>query len=195
MRRAALSMLAVACAGLLLLAVPAVGATIVGTTTLVTDAESDAPDPMSRGEGVRARATVVSNLEPSRSSKDADEACPAEGCGYQLVLVDPGSLVSATETDATCETPDYVVVDASPDEQPVAGEAARVYTGQGSVPGETVSAGGDGADRLTPGVGQLCFAGPAHGDADGQNPGDAALAATQPAPIVVLYDPGAAADR
>lgn len=193
MRRAALSLLAVAATGLALATVPAVAATVlVGTTTLDDGTDRDPADPVSRGEQVRAQATVVNNLEPTRASADADGACPPEECAYQLALVDPEAVTGDAGTSAACDTRDYGVVDAAPREHVLPG-GARLYVGQGRPPRETVAGDGDGPDRVAQGVGQLCFATAAHADEDGADPGDSPLAATQPAPVVVTYDPAAEA--
>lgn len=136
---------------------------------------------------IRARGVVVDNLEPGAGPADTNAACPDAGCAYQLVVVDPAALRPADDQPppAACATLDYGVVDPDPDVADVDG--ARLFTGRGVVPRHTVDGGDDqGSQRLSRGVGQLCFATPADAGGRPADAGDGPLAATQPVPVVIL---------
>lgn len=170
-------------AGVMVAAVlPAAGSVTVGTTSLDVESAAQEATAVATGQQLRARATVVHRLEPPNAYVDADAHCPEEGCAYQLVLVDPAAV---NDGETGCDTLDYAVVDADPDEQPVAG-AAQVYTGQGPIPRETADP--DAPNALTTGVGLLCFANPAHADGLRDDAGAGPLVTTQPSPLVVVYD-------
>lgn len=137
---------------------------------------------------IRARGVVVDNLEPGAGPADTRATCPDGGCGYQCLVVDPAAMGYSQSGDPSpggCATLDYGVVDADPDVRDVDG--ARLFTGRGPLPERTVDPGGDGGSkRLSRGVGQLCFATPAHDGRSVNDAGDGPLAATQPVPVVVL---------
>lgn len=146
---------------------------------------------------VRAQGVVVTNLEPGPRDLGTRDECPADGCPYELVVVDPAALRpddDATSPPVACDTLEYAVVDPEPDETSLDG-GARVFTGSGAVPQRTAdTAAGTTPAPLTPGVGQLCFVTPSGDDGLTNDAGDGPLAATQPKPVVVLHDPDAVAD-
>lgn len=173
---------------------PAVADTaFVGPTILQTasDQEPDTTGGPPVGTTVAAQGVVVTAMEPRAASQQAAPGrCPAAGCDYQLVLVNPRAVRAGTGPEpVTCATLDYGVIDPDPDRTDI-GQAARAYQGQGRLPTHTVAAAG-GPTPITPGVGLVCFASSAH-QAGPRNPaGTGPAAATQPVPLAVLYDPGA----
>lgn len=139
---------------------------------------------------VRADGLVVENLEPSTRDAGRREGCPPEGYRYKLIVLDPAALRDHDGTGTAaggCDAVEYGVIDPEPYATPLGG-GARLYTGSGPVPATTAdTASGGTPDSLTPGVGKLCFAATSGGDEAGGGP----LAATQPRPVVILYDPDA----
>lgn len=145
---------------------------------------------------VQAQGVVVTNLEPGPRDLDTRDECPADGCRYELVVVDPAALRSdgAASPPVACDTLEYAVVDPEPDETSLDG-GARVFTGSGTVPRRTADTASETTPApLTPGVGQLCFVTPSGDDGVTNDAEDGPLAATQPNPVVILHDPDAAAD-
>lgn len=187
------TVLASAAAAVLVLAAPVFACTVpVGSTTWPTDDDPDQGSASAPGHDagqIRARGLVVNDLEPPNAFVDTDRACPSEGCAYELHLTDPETVRGDTDGEPAinCRTLDYAVVDAEPRMQEI-DQAARVYTGEGGLPVRTADTPrGDTPDRLTPGVGQLCFASPAHDGWRRNDTDDGPLVATQPTPIVILY--------
>lgn len=190
MSRTIVTALAVTAAALLAGGTPAVANTVVvGYTTVDADySAADGEDPTAT---IRAQGLVVDDLEPRGSEAASVTACPPGGCRYALMVVDPAAVRDDAEgptEGAGCDTRRYGIVDANPDERDVGG-AARVYTGTGAIPASTVGDAGDSAEHITPGVGLLCFANPAHDDGLHNEAGDGLLVATQPAVVVIVYDP------
>lgn len=140
---------------------------------------------------VRAQGVVVNNIEPGARDLGTDAECPAEGCDYQLIVLDPDTL-RADDGPVGCDTLEYGVVDPAPDQRELGG-GARLYVGHGPLPEQTADTGA-GPEALTAGVGGLCFATPADADGRRNDAGDGPLAATQPKPVVVLRAPDAPAD-
>lgn len=190
MPRPALAALLAGVGIVVLVAVPALARTVVvGYLPPRVDYGALAGDDADlAGDEIRADGVVVANLEPGVGPAETRATCPDGGCAYQLILVDPAVVGRSSNggepSPAGCATLDYGVVDAEPDVRDVDG--ARLFTGRGAIPSHTVDAGDGGSRRLSRGVGQLCFATPAHAGGPANDTGDGPLAATQPVPIVVL---------
>lgn len=191
MPRPALTALLAGVSIVALVAVPAVARTVVvGYLPPRVDYGALAGDDADlASDEIRAQGVVVDNLEPGTGPADTRATCPDGGCAYQLIIADPAAVDHSNDggepAPAGCATLDYGVVDADPDVRDVDG--ARLFTGRGPLPSRTVDAGDDGgSQRLSRGVGQLCFATPAHAGGPANDTGDGPLAATQPVPIVVL---------
>lgn len=154
------------------------------------DGEGDEREDVAFGE-VRAQGVVVNNIEPGARDLGTDTECPAEGCDYELIVLDPDTL-RADDAPVGCDTLEYGVVDPDPEQRELGG-GARLYVGHGPLPEQTADTGA-GPGALTAGVGGLCFATPADTDGWRNDAGDGPLAATQPKPVVVLRGPDAPAD-
>lgn len=188
MRRTILSAVVAAGTALTLTGAPALADTlVVGYTTVEFEPAVDGDH--TEAQGIRVQGLVVDDLEPRSRDGGEGEGCPAAGCDYALLAVDPAAIQASTAgqgaSGAGCDTHEYGVVEASPQQRDVSG--ARVYTATGALPERTVGAEG-GTEPLTPGVGLLCFAASAHDRALTENPDAPPTAATQPVPAVVVHD-------